>query len=84
MKDQKKTNLVIPSRRAWALWAIWFPAQALMANQMGGTNGGMGGTNGGMGGTNGWMGGGLWLWTVVIVGLLVVLLVAVMNKRSKN
>jgi uncharacterized membrane protein len=77
MKDQKKTNLVIPSRRAWALSAIWFPVQALMANQMGGTNGGMGGTNG-------WMGGGLWLWTVVIVGLLVVLLVAVMNKRSKN
>ena len=77
MKDQKKTNLVILSRRAWALSAIWFPVQALMANQMGGTNGGMGGTNG-------WMGGGLWLWTVVIVGLLVVLLVAVMNKRSKN
>jgi uncharacterized membrane protein len=48
-----------------------------MANQMGGTSGGMGGTNG-------WMGGGMWLWTVVIVGLLVVLLVVVMNKRSKN
>jgi hypothetical protein len=37
-----------------------------------------------MGGTNGWMDGGMWLWTVVIVGLLVALLVVVMNKRSKN
>ena len=77
MKDQGKTNLVMPSRRAWAPLAIWLSVQALMANQMGGTNGGMGGTNG-------WMGGGMWLWTVVIVGLLVVLLVVVMNKRSKN
>jgi uncharacterized membrane protein len=70
MKDQRKTNFVMPSRRVWASSAIWFPVQALMANQMGGTNGGMGG--------------GMWLWTVVIVGLLVVLLVVVMNKRSKN
>jgi hypothetical protein len=77
MKDQRKTNLVMLSRRARAPLAIWFPVQALMANQMGGTSGGMGGTNG-------WMGGGMWLWTVVIVGLLVVLLVVVMNKRSKN
>jgi uncharacterized membrane protein len=84
MKDQRKTNLVMLSRRARAPLAIWFPVQALMANQMGGTSGGMGGTSGGMGGTNGWMGGGMWLWTVVIVGLLVVLLVVVMNKRSKN
>ena len=77
MKDQRKTNLVMPSRRAWAPLAIWFPVQALMANQMGGTNGGMGGTNG-------WMGGGMWLWTVVIVVLLVVLLVVVISKRSKK
>jgi hypothetical protein len=77
MKYQRKTKLVMASRRACAPLAIWFPVQALMANQMGGTNGGMGGTNG-------WMDGGMWLWTVVIVGLLVALLVVVMNKRSKN
>ena len=83
MKHQTNTNLVIRSGRLLAL-AIWFPVQALMAIQMGGTNGGMGGTNGGMGGTNGWMGGGMWIWTVVIAVLLVVLLVVVLTKRSKK
>ena len=76
MKHQTNTNLVIRSGRLLAL-AIWFPVQALMANQMGGTNGGMGGTNG-------WMGGGMWIWTVVIAVLLVVLLVVVLTKRSKK
>jgi uncharacterized membrane protein len=76
MKHQTNTNLVIRSGRLLAL-AIWFPVQALMANQMGGTNGGMGGTNG-------WMGGGMWIWTVVIAVLVVVLLAVVINRRSKK
>jgi len=33
--------------------------------------------------TDGWMGGGMWIWTVIGV-LVVVLLVVVMNKRSKK
>lgn len=33
--------------------------------------------------TEGWMGGGMWIWTVIGV-LVVVLLVVVMNKRSKK
>jgi uncharacterized membrane protein len=33
--------------------------------------------------TNGWMGGGMWVWTVIGV-LVVVLLVAVVSKRSKQ
>jgi uncharacterized membrane protein len=33
--------------------------------------------------TDGWMGGGMWIWTVIGV-LVVVLLVVVMNKRSKR
>lgn len=39
--------------------------------------------NGWMGGMNGWMGGGMWLWTVIGV-LLVVLLVVVVSKLSKQ
>ena len=83
MKHQTNTNPVIRSGRLLAL-AIWLPVQALMANQMGGTNGGMGGTRGGMGGTNGWMGGGMWIWMVVIAVLVVVLLAMVINRRSKK
>jgi uncharacterized membrane protein len=33
--------------------------------------------------TDGWMGGGMWIWTV-IGALVVVLLIVVMNKRSKK
>jgi len=33
--------------------------------------------------SDGWMGGGMWIWTVIGV-LVVVLLVVVINKRSKK
>jgi uncharacterized membrane protein len=33
---------------------------------------------------DGWMGGGMWLWAVLITALVVVMLVVVLNKRSKR